>query len=51
MLKSVIEQVRNKGGEAYDAQGTPRHGWRNPVKADTTDLLVALVIAANPTRF
>lgn len=50
-VREVITSLEGKGGEAYDAQGdTPRHGWRNPVKADTPDLLVALVLAARPHR-
>jgi len=53
-MNTKVEQVINrleempKQGASYDDKG--RHGWRNPVRADTGFLLHSLVLAKNPNR-
>jgi predicted O-methyltransferase YrrM len=41
-------EAMSKQGESYDDKG--RHGWRNPVRADTGTILQALVTARKPKR-
>jgi len=38
-----------KQGDAY-ATGDGRHGWRNPIRADTGGLLTQHVVSSGPTR-
>jgi predicted O-methyltransferase YrrM len=47
-VQAVIDRLEamSKQGESYDEKG--RHGWRNPIRADTGPLLEALVLANNP---
>lgn len=46
MLSNVISRLKGKGGESYD--DATHHGWRNPIRDDTGELLQALVIAKQP---
>jgi predicted O-methyltransferase YrrM len=48
-VMSVIERVKGKGGESYDHEGHG-HGWRNPIRDDTGEILRALVLAEHPSR-
>lgn len=48
-ILKVIERVKGKGGESYDAEGHG-HGWRNPIRDDTGEVLRALVLAEHPNR-
>jgi predicted O-methyltransferase YrrM len=50
-IESAIRELEtyNKQGESY-TDATGRYGWRNPIRADTGDLLRILTIAANPLR-
>lgn len=47
-VKTVIERLEgmDKQGASYDHKG--RHGWRNPIRADTGGILRALVLAKRP---
>ena len=51
LIESAIRELEtyNKQGESY-TDATGRYGWRNPIRADTGDLLRILTIAANPLR-
>ncbi|MFM8486084.1 MAG: hypothetical protein ACKOCH_07090, partial [Bacteroidota bacterium] len=51
LIESAIRELEtyNKQGESY-TNATGRYGWRNPIRADTGDLLRVLTIAANPAR-
>ncbi|MFM7402071.1 MAG: O-methyltransferase [Bacteroidota bacterium] len=51
LIESAIRELEtyNKQGESY-TNATGRYGWRNPIRADTGDLLRVLTIAANPDR-
>lgn len=42
-------ETYNKHGESY-ANAEGRHGWRNPIRSDTGELLRCFVIAQNPAR-
>ena len=50
-VNALIEDLEtlSKQGESY-ADGAGRHGWRNPIRRDTGELLHALVLAASPAR-
>jgi predicted O-methyltransferase YrrM len=47
-VKAVIDRLEEmpKIGKSYDEKG--RHGWRNPIRADTGFILQSLVFAKNP---
>lgn len=49
-MKQVIARLEEmpKQGVSYDQKG--RHGWRNPIRADTGSLLQSFVMARNPER-
>lgn len=51
LIESAIRELEtyNKQGESY-TDSTGRYGWRNPVRADTGDLLRVLTVTANPVR-
>lgn len=51
LIEAAIRELEtyNKQGESY-TDATGRYGWRNPIRADTGDLLRILTIAANPFR-
>lgn len=51
LIEAAIRELEtyNKQGESY-TDATGRYGWRNPVRADTGDLLRVLTISANPAR-
>ena len=43
-----LETYDNQGESYANAEG--RHGWRNPIRADTGPLLESLVLAAGSKR-
>lgn len=49
-IEKVIARLEAmpKQGASYDQKG--RHGWRNPIRADTGALLQSFVMARNPKR-
>lgn len=48
--QKVISRLEEmpKQGVSYDQKG--RHGWRNPIRADTGQLLQSFVMARNPDK-
>lgn len=45
-VQAVLDRINGKGGESYDGEG--RHGWRNPIRDDTSFLLHSLIRAEQP---